>query len=170
MSSKYIHIPWGSFFPPIVPWVATVVCAFGAYCVYSGLWFVGGFITVFSFLAMALREGIIIDPGQKRLRSYWSLLGLQFGDWKPIDKHQYLVVLQSEANFSEDDFTVMAMFKDKVIHYDLYLMSANHLSRIMLSTFKEQKEALEAARDMSDELGLEFVKYNPGQTVHQKRY
>lgn len=103
-----------------------------------------------------------------RIKSYWGFLGLRLGAWKSMSKYKYLIVLQSDESFSDDDFTIMATTKDKEIHYELYLMSDNHLSRIMLSDFKDQKDAFDAAKKISDDLGLEFVKYNPGQLVHQK--
>ncbi len=171
MSKKNIHISWGSIFPSIVPWLAIGGFIYGIYVLQTS-WFLGAFMTVSSFLMIALREGVIIDPRQQRLKSYWGLLGLKFGEWKSIEKYPYLVVLRSEGKYDEDEFTEISsgISGQKVIHFDLYLMSANHLRRIMISSYEQKQEALEAARILSEDLGLEFVKYNPGQTVHQKRY
>lgn len=172
MANKQIRLSWGPTFTAAAPWAGALLLIFGIYTIYDGLWLIGGIISVFAFLFAVLNDGVLIDPQNKRIKTYWGLLGLRFGEWKSMEKYKYLVLLRAESKISDeygdDDFSVSS--SEKVVEYHLFLVSANHLKRTLLASFDFRRDALEAARDLSDDLKLDFVKYNPGQIVHQKRH
>lgn len=173
MANKQIQLSWGPIFSAAAPWGGSLLLIFGIYTIYDGLWLIGGMISLFAFLLAVLREGILIDPHRKMVKTYWGLLGLRFGKWESSEKYKYLVLLRAESKQTDeysDENAAMYLSSDKIVEYHLFLMTANHLRRMMLTSFDLRRDALEAARDLSEDLGVEFVKYNPGQIVHQKRY
>ncbi|MFK7921693.1 MAG: hypothetical protein AB8H47_07030 [Bacteroidia bacterium] len=170
--SSNIHIPWGTPFNRVMPYVGYLLLALGIFIFLTDKQTLGVAIFCLALIPAFLQEGIIVSPSLNQVKSYWGILGLKFGKWQSLTKYKYLVILRSQTKYASTGGVRVPLpeMSRTEVSYDLYIMSANHLKRIMLTTFTDQKDALEMVRDLSEDLNLEFVKYNPGQIVHQKRH
>ncbi|MEL6592643.1 MAG: hypothetical protein AAFQ87_01940 [Bacteroidota bacterium] len=172
-SQKPIHFSWGSPFHQIIPWIGYFFLLFGGYILLMHQNSTGWLALLMGFVLGVLREGVSLDPANGQFRSYWSALGIKMGSWKPLDKYPYLVLLRSKTKFSSGPLVRGVPLPDtsfSQVTFDLYLMSRNHLKRELITISTDQEKAKEMARDLAEDLGVEFVAYNPGQIVHQKRF
>lgn len=155
-----------------MPYVGYLLIGLGIFVFITESTVLGIGVTGLGCIPAFLREGIIVSPPLNQVKSYWGVFGLKFGKWQSLSKYKYLVILRSQTKYSSTGGVRVPLpeMSRTEVSYDLYIMSANHLKRIMLTTFTDQKDALEMARDLSEDLSLEFVKYNPGKIVHLKRH
>ncbi len=167
-----IQIPWGTPFNKFMPYIGYFLLALGALLILSKNLPIGIAMFCLATIPAFMREGVVISPSLNKVRSYWSMLGIKFGEWQSLSKYKYLVILRSQTKYDSTGSVRIPLpeMSRTEITYDIYLMSANHLKRIMLTSFTDQKDALEMVRNLSEDLDLEFVKYNPGKLVHEKRH
>lgn len=130
----------------------------------------GGIILAIGLVLAFWKMGVQIDPVKKQIRRYDGFLGIRIGKWESLDKYPYLSVLRKKKRHTMMEELTIAELEYDSVEFEVYLLSRNHLRRIMVYTNQVHKKSLEKVRDLSTELDLPFVKYNPGKLTHQLRY
>ncbi|MDW3650932.1 MAG: hypothetical protein R8P61_27895 [Bacteroidia bacterium] len=125
------------------------------------LMFTSIFVLV-GILLFAISFGVRIDTEKRRIKHYMSLAFIRLGFWKDYHDNYDIVCLRSKQKhqaWSEGrnrDITVSGALK-----HEVYLADPRHFNLILLRSFKSNIHAEEAADELAEKMGLEWVQYNP---------
>lgn len=108
------------------------------------------------------KVGVRINPVDKKVQKYDRIFGIPLGKWVPLASFPYLGLLRKK--------TGKGMEENPAVTYEVYLLSRNHLKRFFICKIQGHPQALETVRNLSDQLDIPFVPYNPGKLDHQARY
>jgi hypothetical protein len=115
-SFSVINNKVGGFFTTPAMYIAPLMMLAGVilsklFGVFGLVFFLGGIPFLFS------SSWIAIDPNTKRMREYWQMLGMQFGDWKglpPVKGVSVVRVRSTKTVASRGSQTTMSDFTYKV--------------------------------------------------------
>ncbi len=122
--------------------------------IFGGILILGGVYISFS------TTGVSLDVSKKQLKEYTRLFGYKWGSWKSYEDYPFIAVLKRMESSTVYSRAQVAM-TDKFTFYDVNLMNKSHRKKVILSRQKEVAKAEEMAKELCEELGLEYTKYNP---------
>ena len=136
------------FFPRQIIWLGWAFIAGSAIIAYSN-WVIGVLFGSLSLLVISVREGIIINFQKKRIKYYWGVLGLKFGNYEDLPKFNRVTVspqikqVKGRKEASRSRFEVRLWFRE----FNDYIIAftGNHLA------------SAEKARLLSKSLRIQFV-------------
>lgn len=124
-----------------------VLVVLSIYLYLSGTYF--GIILLGAALKLSLREGFELDLDGKKYRKLYSILGLNFGFWKPLPSIEYVSVFKTikksrarviaaEANLGFEVYK-LNLFYNRNKHIEVYVSEdkdnafkvANHIAMIL---------------------------------------
>ena len=122
----------------------------------------GIILFVVGILVTTLKEGIIIDPVERWYQYYFSVLSIKFGGRKNLDSYTDILCLRYKKKYSLYTEYQGEKEMDGGVRHEIYLASPNHLNMILIKTANSNVDAEAKAHELGQQLGLEWVQYNPG--------
>lgn len=122
----------------------------------------GIFLLVIGIIGCTIREGILIDPVENWYKYYFRLGFINLGVRKKLDTYQDILCLRYKKKVSRYTENQGEIERDAGVQYEVYLASPNHFDMILVHTSKSNIEAEEKAHILGQDLGMEWVQYNPG--------
>ena len=110
---------------------------------------------------------IAIDPNTRRLREYWTLLGLEFGEWKgfpPLKSISVVRVKSTKTVASRGSQTTMSDYM-----YKVRLVAAEGRQGWDVVTESEKKKAFVKAAGLAELLSLEVVDFTEPRAASTRR-
>ncbi len=130
---------------------------------FSGVWAsmgIGLVLILGALYILTTRSGIKINKELKTYQAYASYYGIVVGEWKSLEKFTDIAILKgrmSSSMVSRGNARISAI--ETV--YKVYLLTQSHRSRLFIRSFEAAHPAEELMKDLSQDLGLEKVTYNP---------
>lgn len=133
--------------------------------------FVLGFIPILvgSIWCLTHKE-FALDYQNRRAKSYFSFLILDFGSWKMLDDFRFITVLKFQLVEESVTSTDIATNEYTFYEYRLTFLSENHLNKwpALSSTDEEKVNLIKKA--VIEKLGLPETIYNPPTSAHARRH
>jgi len=113
--------------------------------------------------------GFQINDNQTEFREYFGLFGFKKGKWQPLSEMPYITVFyitQAEttgAGRSMQETTLT----EKV--YKVFLLNETHRQRALIKITPNENEAKQIVHDLTTNLPLTHVKYQPKTRTNSKR-
>ena len=125
--------------------IVTICC--GTILLVSGRFAFIGFY-LFGFGALFMFNGIQIDHGGNKIRSFVSVFGYKFGDWYELEKYYALLVTTANGGASE--------FGSTVVLHELYLLSNDKKKQpnLQIAGYRKREEAIEQGNKIGDLLNF----------------
>ena len=116
--------------------------------------FFGIMITVIG-LNMLVTEGTEINLENKTYRSLKSILGINFGKWKPCPEFEYISVFKTKEGTEVSAYgATMATFKNDVIMLNLFSKGNKHLT---VYKTEDKADAFKVAEHFKLALGIDVL-------------
>lgn len=157
-------------FPPATRFAGYLILAGGFYGIFFGFFWGAFFMLLGTFIAFS-RNGLRIDPNQKRFQSYTKLLGLRLGKWEGLGKFCELSILSSTVSTKAYSRTMQETETSSDRYFDLYLLPTNHRTKLLVAREKSLPILEKIASEYSKALGFPLVSFAPkiSQSSLQKR-
>lgn len=115
---------------------------------------VGGFLT-YTF------KGVEFNQQTNSFRQYSSIFGIKtYNPWFTFEAYPDITIFNSKETgrvYSRS----MHYHQSEDSFYKLYLLSSNHLKKIMIKKCKSKEEAKQLVEQLKQEFQLNYTKYNP---------
>lgn len=106
--------------------------------------------------------GILLNLEKGFYKNYFSLFGIKWGLWKPLDKYKELILLRSKQTHGYGMGYLEGMNSAQQISYELYLVNQSHFDLLMINLISSREKGEEEAVKYAQILEMDWVKYNPG--------
>lgn len=129
--------------PPnfIVLGIMLILISISGFFIFLSLWqiLVSVILAVIGGFLFFIREGLIIDFENKKMRFYWSIFSYKNGRWKSISDVKYLSLVRVKM---QETFSVRACSSTFMEYkYKLNLICSNNQhSRILIGNFETLKD------------------------------
>ena len=115
---------------------------------------------VFGGVVVTSRDGVIIDTAKRQLKGYTSLYGYKYGEWEPLDNYVSVSVLVSHRVWKLKYLS--SKYSDVTPReFVVSLLGQSHAKAQNLRRFDKQQEAMSFAQEVSNQLSLSIVRYQP---------
>jgi len=139
------------------PYNLTEALPIGALFIFLGL----GFILV--------SEGVQIDPKRKKYRQYFQVFMIKLGRWNSFTISNDILCLRSREKHVAYSENIEADIEFAgPVKYEVYLADRNHFNMTLLKSFKSNLDAEYTSDLLAEQLGLQWVQYNPGRRRPRK--
>jgi len=115
-----------------------------------------------------LYTGTEIDPEHKRIREYYSVLGVRWGKWMPLTEFSSVTVLR--VNRSSTMYSRSQQAQDfNEVNHDVVLLNATHRRKQVLKACNTHEEAMNLARIVAERTGFRLEQYAPQPIAPRRR-
>ena len=118
----------------------------------------GGLIVNFAYY------GIEIKKETGKYREYTNILGLTFGKFKNITDYIFVSIIKAEHGYKIYGRSNAGLTVSKK-KYDVCFFNKTFKKKVVMKICDTEEEAIEFAKILAIETGLEFSKYNPPRTI-----
>lgn len=158
--AETIHHKFGSTFPTHILVAGYILMVMGLLIALSyplaGL----SFAFVGTFLSFT-KNGMLFNPSTKVYRSYTSYLGIKMGKWQSYESYPHLAILRRTISKSRTSRMGVSKEVARDTFFDIFLLNKTHRVKLLVNRQKGQEEAKQLARDLAQQLGVDYVAYNP---------
>ena len=135
--------------------ILSVVIVFSTALLISGYW-LGAVGLLPAAIIFSIREGVCIDLEKRMYKSYLSVFGISFAEWKPIPDGTRIGIriLKLVANRTLGMVTLESTSEKTTKELYLYLPKPE---RVVLTTSDNVKKLYESAQYISQHLGYEII-------------
>ena len=159
--SKIIDNKLERLFTPSMTVVGYLLMGMSLFAFYEGGYFVGLlFILGGGFVSFA-NNGIQINPDSMMSKQYIGYLGLRLGKWKSLEQFCHITILRSKESSTVFSRSNRATTTSLETFYDVTLLGKSHHQKLGVKRLKGEQQAIEAAKELKQILGFDFVKYSP---------
>ena len=116
-------------------------------------------IAIGAWLSLS-KEGVEINPAQKTIRSYQSLLGIKQGKWESYTPYTDISILQAKTGYQGKTRGGVDLSNIDLV-YDINILTPDHRSRLSIKRYKVMDTARQELPDLAQILGLKVARYNP---------
>jgi hypothetical protein len=116
-----------------------------------------GFIGLWGLTA---KRGVVLRSEDGKMKRFYEVFGLTFGQWESIKPNKALVMLQEDYSISQESFAGNMRFEEGKA-YSLYLVNETHRKKVKLATVIEKSSLDEPLEDLEEHFNLKLVKYAP---------
>ncbi len=169
---KTINNKTGKTFTPSMVGAGYTVILIGLLIIFSGHYISGAIILlVGGFIALSY-NGIEIDDISGRYRSYTSIYGVKFGEWKTTNEFPYISVLKKTESTTAHSRANIASTTSRETFYEVCLLNKTHRKKLVLKRAYTPEEANEFAEKLTTFLDAEITIYKPvlsQKTINRRR-
>jgi len=115
---------------------------------------------VFGGVVVTSRDGVIIDTAKRQLKEYTNLYGYKYGEWESLGNYVSVSVMVSHRVWKLKYLSTK--YSDVTPReYVVCLLGKSHVKIQNLKRFDNQKKAMNFAQQVSSQLNLPIVSYQP---------
>lgn len=163
--NKIITNSFGYSFGPGVRFGGLVIFIVG---IVSFLTIIGPIVALIAGVAAFGKSGVVINVEVKKYKEYLRCYGIEFGKWNDLSPFVALAVLKLSRTHTVHSRTNRTMTNTDTT-FDICLLNNNHHKKIPVKRCNSIEEANIAIKELSEQLGIEAVKYNPVRTARTRR-
>lgn len=121
---------------------------------------IGITILLIGIIIVFTRKGTMIDFNERKIKHYVGLFFLKIGNWKTLKDYSFISLLRINQKSYGYSRTGVQFTERKKINR-ICLLNENHRSRLTITDYKDENNALLEAQKIAENLKLEFVNYSP---------
>jgi hypothetical protein len=118
--------------------------------------FVGGGAIVLGVLIINSYEGTLIDLGNKRIKTYYSIAGYKLGDWTALPDISLVKVISTSYVRTNVPNGISPTFSGKVTDFKILLFSDED-SPVLAFVYSKKKKAVKQATKLATNLNAELI-------------
>jgi len=115
---------------------------------------------VFAFFVLGTGKGIDICLTNRKYRIHNKYAFIKTGKWETLERITGILVMPEKRTSSNISFDTDFHLLNKTEH-SVFLAPKNHRQRILVSTLLSKKEAVEFAKDLSEQTNIPITNFNP---------
>lgn len=151
---------FGKTFTPAMVVMGYLLIAMGVFGFVSSP-LVGGIIILLGIFFSLSVNGIQLVSERKVYRTYTNILGMKFGKWESYEKYPQISILKRSISTVAYSRANTPSTTSRNTFYDIFLLTTNHRSKLMIQRSTDKETAKESALHLADQLGVEYVLFNP---------
>ncbi|OYT17122.1 MAG: hypothetical protein B7C24_04390 [Bacteroidetes bacterium 4572_77] len=168
-TNNVINNTLGKLFPPAMRISGLVFMLIGIISMVSKFYTEWDFshILIFTFLLVLglfiyiTTYGILLDIKQHRYKKYTKIFAYKQGSWESLAPFSQVSVLRSRESTTAFSKSNRAATTSSNLFYDVVLLNKSNRKKLIVKRFKESKLALEAAKDLCQNMGIDYLPYKP---------
>ncbi|WNJ19707.1 hypothetical protein [Pontibacter sp. G13] len=120
---------------------------------------------------MAAHTRVQIDPIKRRIKVYTWIPLFKLGLWRSLDGHEDLFILKRKLSTGKNGHISgqeIGSLEGDWHEYEICLAKPHHFTPYLLYRSEDQEEVYRIVRDLVEQLGCEWVEFNPGRKNRRK--
>ncbi|NND94351.1 MAG: hypothetical protein HKN45_05755 [Flavobacteriales bacterium] len=106
------------------------------------------------------KSGTQLNTDEGIYREYTSSFGIKRGKWMTIENYPDMALIRGREGFKAYSRGMIEL-SDSELVYDIYLLTKDHRSKLILKRFKDKESAQLEGRILAEKLGLDWREYSP---------
>jgi len=127
---------------------------------------VGIFIMLVGLLFFSTK-GVDISPETKKIRNYTQMLGIKTGKEISLNDFKFITIINQ--GYSQNISPMVVEVKREFSTCNILLLNDTHHLKQFVQSFNSYVDASEEAKQLSEQLNFEIVKYDPVRTRGRRK-
>lgn len=118
-------------------------------------------LIIISIALISFDQGLQVNIKKRSFRLYRSVFKIHWGEWHDVSYFSDLFILARKGSKSFLSPSLAQQSSVSMSVFDVFLAKKNHRKRILVKTFRNKDKAISFAEELSNDLNMPLVHYDP---------